>query len=185
MIDFPNAKINLGLRVLDKRPDGYHNISTVMYPVKELADVLEIIEAPGPVFECTGPYSQGLAGDNLCTRAYALLKQDFDIPPVHMYLYKNIPVGAGLGGGSADAAFALKMINVIFSLNLTDEKLEAYAARLGSDCPFFIRNVPAHAAGRGEIGLCKDSKSTTLILSSPYPSCSGPGSKIGWVDPPP
>lgn len=153
MIVFPNSKINLGLRILRKRNDGFHDIETIFYPLP-FCDVLEIIKADDELVTLT---SSGLkmdtgAQDNLCTRAYELLKKDYPaIPPVHIHLHKVIPAGAGLGGGSADGAFALYLLNKKFHLNLSREQLIKYALHLGSDCPFFILNQPCFASGRGEI----------------------------------
>ncbi|HSG68224.1 MAG TPA: 4-(cytidine 5'-diphospho)-2-C-methyl-D-erythritol kinase [Bacteroidales bacterium] len=150
MITFPNAKINLGLNVLRKRDNGFHEIESVFLPV-QLHDSLEIM----PLDE--GPpelkvYNMDIPeGDNLCMKAFRLLEGMFNLPPVEMHLLKGIPMGAGLGGGSSDAAGTLLMLNDIFSLGLSDEKLEELAAKLGSDCAFFVRNKPAFATGRGEI----------------------------------
>jgi len=146
---YPNAKINIGLRVLRRRPDGYHDIETLFWPT-EVKDILEVSESGSLVMRRYGkPYP---ADENdLCLNAYRLLKEDFDIPPVAIDLYKNIPTGAGLGGGSADGAFALRAINELYSLGLPQEQLAGYAARLGSDCPFFIYNEPMIGEGRGEI----------------------------------
>jgi 4-diphosphocytidyl-2-C-methyl-D-erythritol kinase len=154
MIVFPNCKINLGLHITRKRADGYHDIDTVFYPVP-LEDALECIHAPSsaePIaFTASGLPVAGNASDNLCVKAWYLLKKDFpDLPPVQMHLHKAIPMGAGLGGGSADGAFALQLLSQLFHLNLSTEQLEGYALQLGSDCPFFIRNRPCHATGRGE-----------------------------------
>ncbi len=158
MIVFPNCKINLGLRVTAKRADGYHNIETIFYPVP-LNDVLEIIpysdtsqNANGAVFTQTGTMVDGDEKDNLCIKAFHLLKKDFpQLPSVKIHLHKDIPIGAGLGGGSADAAFALKLLNEIFRLHLSTDQLLSYALLLGSDCPFFVLNKPCFAGGRGEI----------------------------------
>lgn len=155
MITFPNAKINLGLHITEKRPDGYHNLETVFYPVP-LEDALEIHLQSTP---STGKYALHLSGievtgnvdDNLVVKAYRLLDRDFELPPVDIHLFKHIPSGAGLGGGSADAAFMLKLLNERFSLNLSTEQLETYAATLGADCAFFIRNEPTFAEGIGNI----------------------------------
>lgn len=155
MIIYPNAKINLGLNVVEKRKDGYHNLETVFYPIP-LQDALEIktLET-GRVPECgyelkvTGTILDGTPDDNLIVKAYKLLKADFDLPPVSMYLYKHIPTGAGLGGGSSDAAFVIKCLNEKFSLGLTDEAMESYAVRLGADCAFFIKDKPVFATGIG------------------------------------
>jgi 4-diphosphocytidyl-2-C-methyl-D-erythritol kinase len=152
MVGFANCKINLGLSVTEKRSDGFHNIETVFYPVM-LNDAIELLKTDGSVteIEFRGAVIDGAKNDNLCLKAYNILKKDFDIAPVKIILYKNIPVGAGLGGGSSDAAFTLKMINDFFSLSLSDETLEFYASKLGSDCSFFIKNKPAFAKGRGDI----------------------------------
>ena len=155
MVTFPNAKINLGLDVVAKRPDGYHNLETIFYPVP-LQDILEITvteeeDAPDYTFKMHNAVFEGDNNDNLVVKAYKILAADHKLPKVEMSLYKNIPTGAGLGGGSADAAFALKMLNEIACLNLSDEQLEAYAARIGADCAFFIKNTPAYATGIGNI----------------------------------
>lgn len=151
MISFPNCKINLGLRILEKREDGYHNLVTVFYPLP-IRDVLEIVKAPANDLTVTGIPVAGGADKNLCTKAWELLKKDFpDLSPVHTYLHKNIPMGAGLGGGSADGAFMLKLLNDKFQLQRSKEQLLEYSLQLGSDCPFFIHNQPCVATGRGEI----------------------------------
>ena len=154
MLAFPNCKINLGLNITGKRADGYHNIETIFYPV-QLNDVLEIIESPAGVdvnFSASGNPVDGDEKDNLCIKAFYLLKKDFpQLPSIKIHLHKTIPMGAGLGGGSSDAAFALVMLNKKFSLKLSAEQLLSYALALGSDCPFFIINQPCVATGRGEI----------------------------------
>lgn len=150
MIVYPNAKINIGLRVLNKRPDNFHDLETVFYPV-QTTDILEVVEAAELKMFQYGIEYPGDSMDNLCVKAYYLLKQEFDIPAVEIHLYKKIPVGAGLGGGSSDAAFTLKALNEMFHLNLSDGRLAHYAAQLGSDCPFFIYNQPMLGTGRGEI----------------------------------
>lgn len=149
MIAFPNAKINIGLNILGKRPDGFHNIYSCFYPIP-WCDVLEIIEGDRIEFHPTGIDIPGNESDNLCLKAYNLLSNDFDLPPVKIYLHKVIPIGAGLGGGSADASFTLKLLNDKYDLGITTEKLEEYASQLGSDCPFFIRNQPVIATGTGQ-----------------------------------
>lgn len=154
MVAFPNCKINLGLNIVRKRDDGFHDLETVFYPLP-ICDVLEVIHDRAPVtdisFSSSGLPVQGALSDNLCIRAYRLLKQDFpDLPPVAMHLHKAIPMGAGLGGGSSDAAFVLKMLNEKFNLGVSAEKLKEYALALGSDCPFFLHNKPCFASGRGE-----------------------------------
>ncbi len=149
MIVFPNAKINLGLNVTSKREDGYHNLESVFYPI-EWKDILEIIESKELVFESSGISIPGNPKDNLCLKAYELVKKDFHISPVHIHLHKVIPIGAGLGGGSADAAFTLKLLNQLFELNISTNQLVEYARNLGSDCAFFIENVPVFAMGKGD-----------------------------------
>lgn len=151
MIVFPNCKINLGLHVVSKRADGFHELETVFYPLP-LTDALEVI-SPGQLdFNISGINVPGNSTDNLCLRAWRLLKQDFaTLPEVNIHLHKNIPIGAGLGGGSADAAFMLQLLNTRFQLGLTEGELLTYAAKLGSDCPFFIKNKSCYATGRGEI----------------------------------
>lgn len=169
MLVFPNAKINLGLQVTEKRKDGFHNLVTCMYPVP-LTDALEIIQAKKPEFTSSGIAIPDNEKDNLILKAYQLLKKDFnDLPPIAVHLHKAIPIGAGLGGGSADAAFALKMMNKLFDLYLEDWFLEDYAARLGSDCSFFIENKPKIASGRGEIleATNLDLKGKWLVLVNP------------------
>src|SRR6267142_3664608 len=161
MVSFPNCKINLGLKVLRKRPDGYHDLSTVFYPLP-IKDVLEIIHLPANAaspnaapstrtFTSYGlPIPGGSAG-NLCEKAWQLLKADFPtLPDVYIHLYKNIPIGAGLGGGSADGAFTLLALDKQFHLDLDTARLLHYATQLGSDCPFFILNTPCLGSGRGE-----------------------------------
>lgn len=156
MIVFPNAKINLGLRITSKREDGYHNLDTVFYPVP-LKDVLEIITNPNPSgkeveFTSSGLLIPGSYSTNLCVKAYQLMKGKFpDLPSIQMHLHKNIPMGAGLGGGSSDGAFVLSLLNEKYKLNLSETELISLALQLGSDCPFFIKNSPVHATGRGEI----------------------------------
>lgn len=154
MIVFPNAKINIGLFVTEKRQDGFHNLETVFYPV-ELSDILEIGHSEGEegsyTFCNTGIEVGGDAEHNLIIKAYRLLAAEHHLPAVSVHLHKVIPFGAGLGGGSADAAFMLKALNDYFDLKLSDVQLAGYAATLGSDCAFFIRNCPAFASGRGEL----------------------------------
>jgi 4-diphosphocytidyl-2-C-methyl-D-erythritol kinase len=150
MLTFPNAKINLGLYITEKRADGFHNLETCFYPVS-WTDGLEILSSDKLTFTQSGILIPGSPDQNLCLKAYQLLAKDFDLPPVKIHLHKVIPTGAGLGGGSADGAFTLKILNEIFELTISEEKLEEYAAQLGSDCPFFICNTPVFATGRGEI----------------------------------
>ena len=154
MITFPNAKINLGLNIVEKRPDGYHNLETVFYPIP-VEDALEvnILNESTQKFclHQAGLEIAGEAENNLVVKAYKLLDERFNLPPVDIHLFKHIPSGAGLGGGSSDAAYMLKLLNEKFNLKLSDENLEEYAARLGADCAFFIRNTPTYAEGIGNI----------------------------------
>jgi len=147
MIVYPNAKINIGLNVLEKRADDYHEISSIFYPVKELVDILEIIPAEDFSFSSSGIAIPG--NSNICTQAFDLLKADFEIGNVNIHLHKQIPIGAGLGGGSADGAFTLKALNELFELQLSNAELEKYALQLGADCPFFINNTPKYVTGKG------------------------------------
>lgn len=149
MIIFPNAKINIGLNVLSKRADAYHNLETIFYPIK-LKDALEVVESQKLIFTSSGLEIPGNSNDNLCLRAYHLLAKDFKLPPVHIHLHKHIPIGAGLGGGSSDASFFIKLMNEKFGLGLDHAKMENYASQLGSDCAFFIQNKPAIAFGKGD-----------------------------------
>lgn len=183
MIVFPNCKINLGLRILHKRADGYHDLQTVFYPLP-LCDVLEIIQDAGNgmrdaannqnesfiQFSNSGFSINGDPDDNLCIKAYNLLKKDFpQLAEIQMHLHKAIPAGAGLGGGSADAAFTLRLLNEKFNLDLSTDQLISYALQLGSDCPFFIINKPCFATGRGEIlePISIDLSSYKFIIVNP------------------
>lgn len=153
MLCFPNAKINIGLHVIQKRPDGYHNIETVFCPIG-LSDILEFVPVPDEpsgnlTFTATGLTVEGDPEKNLCIKAYRLLSRDFDLPAIDLHLHKVIPMGAGLGGGSSDAAFMLKYLNLQFNLKLGEDRLCAYASMLGSDCAFFIRNKPVLGYERG------------------------------------
>jgi 4-diphosphocytidyl-2-C-methyl-D-erythritol kinase len=150
MIIFPNAKINIGLNVIDRRDDGYHNIETIFYPLINIKDALEIIEADKLSFESSGLDIPGRVEDNLCIKGYHLLKKDFDLPPVKIHLHKHIPIGAGLGGGSADAAFFIRLLNQNFNLGLKDDQMLGYARQLGADCAFFIQNKPVFAFDKGD-----------------------------------
>ena len=202
MVLFPNCKINLGLRVLRKRTDGYHDLDTVFYPLA-LHDALEILPASdidtdtkkiptaSPSFSHQAPIEEpennillqddcyfslsglpipGEAGDNLCLKAWSLIKKDFpSLPPVRMHLHKAIAIGGGLGGGSADAAFVLTLLNRQFKLGLSTDALKAYALQLGSDCPFFILNRPCLATGRGEQlrEIALDLSAYSIVLVDP------------------
>ena len=132
-----------------KRPDGYHNLETIFYPV-QLADALEMVPSGKLQLTVSGISIDGDNADNLVLKAYRMLQTDFELPPVHFHLHKVIPTGAGLGGGSSDAAFALRMMNDYFQLQLSSQKLMKYAAKLGADCAFFIQNKPAFATGIGD-----------------------------------
>ena len=149
MITFPNAKINIGLYVTEKRSDGFHNLESCFYPVN-WNDVLEIIPASDLSFQSTGISIPGDPSTNLCLKAYQLMKQDLALPPVAIHLHKLVPIGAGLGGGSADCAFTIKTINELFELNLSTTAQENYARQLGSDCAFFIQNKPQFCFGKGD-----------------------------------
>jgi 4-diphosphocytidyl-2-C-methyl-D-erythritol kinase len=149
MIIFPNAKINIGLNVIERRPDGYHNLETVFYPIA-IKDALEIVVSDKLSFQSTGLDIPGRVEDNLCIKGYHLLKKDFDLPPVKIHLHKHIPIGAGLGGGSANAAFFIKLLNQNFDLSLSAEQMMNYARQLGADCAFFIQNKPVFAFDRGD-----------------------------------
>jgi 4-diphosphocytidyl-2-C-methyl-D-erythritol kinase len=154
MVTFPNCKINIGLNIIGKRADGYHNLETIFYPL-QIKDAIEIIESDNEsdiIFTAAGNIINVKDDDNLCVKSYRLLKKDFpQLPSIKMHLHKNIPMGAGLGGGSADASAVLLLLNKKFSLHISQEKLIKYASKLGSDCPFFIINKPCFATGRGEI----------------------------------
>ena len=157
MIDFPCAKINLGLNIVEKRNDGYHNLQTVFLPV-QLCDALEI-KTMSEKFPSDMNCDLKVSGDGICSneadnlvvKAYNMLAADYEIPRIHAHLYKRIPSQAGLGGGSSDAAFMLKLLDQRFRINAGNAELEKYAARLGADCPFFINAEPAYAEGIGEI----------------------------------
>lgn len=154
MLSFPNVKINIGLYITNKRSDGYHDLETIFYPIKALHDALEISESKDGTANLH-MYGKAVAGDkeqNLIWKAYQLLRARYPnkVAAVDIHLIKYIPMGAGLGGGSADGAFKLKMLNEYFELNIPEEQLISDALCLGSDCPFFIRNTPQYATGRGE-----------------------------------
>lgn len=153
MITFPNAKINLGLNITEKRPDGYHNLETIFYPIN-LQDALEVTRKENAAEEyslrVSGTNIEGTPEDNLVIKAYRLLKKDYpQISPIDIHMYKHIPTGSGLGGGSSDAAYMIKLLNEKFSLGLETEQMEAYASQLGADCAFFVRNRPVFATGIG------------------------------------
>jgi 4-diphosphocytidyl-2-C-methyl-D-erythritol kinase len=168
MVSFPHCKINLGLNVVSKRADGFHNIETCFYPVPR-TDILEIIPSSELLFTQSGIDVPGLQDDNLCVKAYRLLKNDFKIGSIKMHLHKIVPMGAGLGGGSSDAACTLQSLNSVFDLKLSHENLNKYAAQLGSDCSFFLEDGPMIGTGRGEIlSPCSTSlKGYYLVLIKP------------------
>lgn len=175
MIVFPNCKINLGLSVIQKRSDGFHELETVFYPLP-VHDILEIVflkklrGRPGIPFSESGLKIEGDKNSNLCIKALKLLKKKFpQMPSVQLHLHKMIPTGSGLGGGSSDAAFTLKVLNEICGLNLSKEQLITYAAQSGSDCPFFIINKPCFSKGRGELmeEITLDLSPFTIVLANP------------------
>ena len=170
MIVFPIAKINLGLNVVEKRPDGYHNLQTVFYPVpiKDALEVQQMDEGFPSDVDCdlkvTNIAIEGDEQRNLVVRAYLLLKQDFPtLPRIHTHLWKGIPTQAGMGGGSSDCAYMIRLLNALFDLKLSDEQMIQYAAQLGADCAFFIKSTPCYAEGIGE-----KMQSITLDLSEWY-----------------
>ena len=150
MICFPNAKINLGLNVLSKRGDGFHNIETVFYPIP-IRDALEFLPANSFQLAVSGFPTKGLKEDNLIYQAWKLLRNNYQLPPLRVHLHKAIPIASGLGGGSANAAFFLKMVNEHFKLGIEQNEIKNIAVQLGSDCAFFIENKPSLASGKGEI----------------------------------
>lgn len=152
MIKFPNAKINLGLNIVSKRPDGYHDLETIFYPIG-IKDALEIVpsQTGGDKLHISGIQVDGPAENNLVMKALRLIKRQYMIPDLDIYLLKKIPFGAGLGGGSADAAIMLLMLNELFSLNIPEDKLLTMASGLGADCAFFIKNKPVFASGIGNV----------------------------------
>jgi 4-diphosphocytidyl-2-C-methyl-D-erythritol kinase len=170
MVLFPNAKINLGLSVTEKRGDGYHNIQTILYPVP-LCDALELVKSADRQFRfhVSGLKIPGDVAGNLCMKAWELMDRTFSLPPVSIHLHKAIPTGAGLGGGSADGAFMIRLIDQVFDLNLSAGTMEEYARQLGSDCPFFIRNAPAYADEKGDrpVPLPVDLSGKFLVIVKP------------------
>jgi 4-diphosphocytidyl-2-C-methyl-D-erythritol kinase len=168
MIVFPFCKINLGLQVLSKRTDGYHNIITCFYPVT-WTDVLEILPSNSLSFTQSGISIPGKPEDNFCLKAYYLLKNDFDLPPIQIHLHKNIPAGAGLGGGSSDAAHTLRLLDTIFELKIPTDQLRKYASLIGSDCAFFIQDSPMIGKGRGELlePVCVNLRNFFVVILTP------------------
>jgi 4-diphosphocytidyl-2-C-methyl-D-erythritol kinase len=172
LLTFPNAKLNLGLYVTARRPDGFHTLESVFVPLP-WTDALEILPAPATQPETTltltGRPIPGALETNLCLKAYALLRADFNLPAVQMHLHKVVPIGAGLGGGSSDAAFALSALNKVFGLQLPLETLLSYARRLGSDCAFFLENKPVLALEKGDVfePIALDLKGTAAVVIYP------------------
>ncbi|MFK7899711.1 MAG: 4-(cytidine 5'-diphospho)-2-C-methyl-D-erythritol kinase [Cyclobacteriaceae bacterium] len=166
MLSFPNAKINIGLYITEKREDGFHNLVSCFYPLP-WNDALEIIPAETTSFKSYGIAIPGDNGNNLCLKAYHLVAKDYDLPPVEIILQKNIPIGAGLGGGSADAAFTVRGLNEQFNLWLAADQMEDYVRHIGSDCAFFIKNEAVLAVGKGDeflpLDLTIDAKYLVLI----------------------
>ena len=149
MILYPNAKINIGLNVLSKRDDGFHNLSSVFYPIYNCYDIIEIIKSDSFLFTTSGLEMPNVK--NLCVKAFEKIQSIYNISPVHIHLHKMIPIGSGLGGGSSNASFILKGLNEIFTLNLNSIELEKISSEIGSDCPFFIDNTPKIVTGKGEV----------------------------------
>jgi 4-diphosphocytidyl-2-C-methyl-D-erythritol kinase len=185
MILFPNAKINIGLNITERRPDGYHNLETIFYPIN-LKDALEVVKSDALSFTSSGIEIPGRAEDNLCVKGYHMLKKDFDLPPVKIHLHKNIPIGAGLGGGSADAAFFIRLMNEEFKLGLSVQQMVGYARRLGADCAFFIENKPVYAFEKGDEfeNIKLDLSAYKIVLVMP-PVHVSTGEAYGGVKPTP
>lgn len=173
MICFPNAKINLGLNVIEKRQDGFHNLETIFYPV-DWKDVLEIVEVKNSekdfILNLSGIKIHGNFEDNLLYKSYQLLRQQTALPSVQVYLHKNIPMGAGLGGGSADAAFFINQMNLQFSLGLNEKARTDIAEQLGSDCAFFIRNKAVFASQKGNVFTDLDLDLSSFYIAMVYPN---------------
>lgn len=169
MVIFSNAKINIGLNIIEKRSDGFHNIESIFYPV-DLKDVLEIVKSDSGIeFTNTGIVVDSLPEDNLIIKAYNLIKQDYDIQPVKIHLHKIIPIGAGLGGGSSNAVAMLKLLNTFFKLDISNEQLTSYARQLGSDCAFFVKNIAVFASEKGDVfsDIDLDLSNYTIIIKNP------------------
>ncbi len=150
MVVFPNAKINIGLNILNKRPDGFHNLESIFYPIN-WCDILEINPSNTFQFKASGLLINENENNNLVVKAFKLIKNQYNIPHCKIHLHKQIPMGAGLGGGSSDAAFTLTLLNRLFNLKIPLNTLIQLADSLGSDCPFFIKNTPQLVTGKGEI----------------------------------
>ena len=168
MLLYPNAKINLGLNIVARRPDGYHDIETIFYPIP-LQDALEVKAADHFAFRLTGNQLDCAAGDNLVIRVLQMLEADYQLPELDIHLFKHIPSGAGLGGGSSDAAFMMRLLNEQFNLGMTADEMEQRLATLGADCPFFVRNQPVFATGIGNVftPISLDLSGWTLVLVKP------------------
>ncbi len=172
MISFPNCKINIGLHITEKRADGFHNLESILTPVY-WQDILEIVpndENQIDVdFKTSGVRLFGLKENNLCAKAYKLLKEHYPLPPIKIHLHKIIPIGAGLGGGSSDATFTMIMLNKMFNLNISNEDMELFSAKLGTDCPFFLHNQTIFAHEKGDIfeKLKNQSKQYFIVLIKP------------------
>lgn len=173
MIAFPNAKINIGLNIIEKRVDGFHNIESVFYPIK-LTEALEIVENKNNndsvIFSSSGISIPGNTSDNLCIKAYNLISKDYPLPKIKIHLHKHIPIGAGLGGGSSDAAFFIRLLNDKFQLGLAWGEMHHYAKQLGSDCSFFISNKPSFVKGKGDDfeGIELDLSNYFIVLVYPF-----------------
>jgi 4-diphosphocytidyl-2-C-methyl-D-erythritol kinase len=176
MLVFPNAKINIGLNIVEKRPDGFHNIESCFYPVG-WSDALEITPAETFSFQSAGIDIPGDVATNLCAKAYEMLAADYALAPVNIHLLKAVPIGAGLGGGSSDAAFTIKALNELFGLKISIEKQLNYARRLGSDCAFFIENKPVYCYGKGD-----QFEETGLILAGKWIVMVNPALHISTVE---
>jgi 4-diphosphocytidyl-2-C-methyl-D-erythritol kinase len=180
MILYPNAKINLGLQVIEKRADGFHNIETVFYPVG-WNDMLEVLpddsKSSGVTFSSSGIFIPGAVEENLCVRAYNLISKEYPMPAVKVHLHKMIPIGAGLGGGSSDAAFFIRALNDLFELNLAWGELHHYAKQLGADCSFFITNKPVFAEGKGD-----QFESVNISLKGYYVAIAYPNIHVSTAD---
>ena len=170
MILYPNAKINIGLNILKRRNDGYHDISSVFYPILNLYDILEVIPSSKFSFTCSGISIP--TANNICIKAYEILNQDFDIGNVNIHLDKRIPIGSGLGGGSSDASFLLKALNILFKLKLSNNQLSEYAKKIGADCPFFIDNTPKYITGVGDIMKNVDLNLSNYDIKFTFPEIS-------------
>jgi len=187
MVSFPPCKINLGLHVINKRPDGYHNLETCFYPVP-WTDILEIIHSKTFGFSSSGLAIPGAWDQNLCVKAYQLLADQFSLPPISIHLHKAIPIGAGLGGGSSDAAHLIRMLNDMFELNLSSDDMVKFAASIGSDTAFFIQDEPMLGKGRGEVlsRINVDLAGKFLVLVNPdiHVSTADAYARVKPADPP-